>query len=65
MSDLEGSVSKRETIYTKFSARGVNLKGKNEIRRKFLKKLNDKQINIKKIKIVIINYIILFITFKL
>lgn len=54
MSDLEVCISKREMIYKKVAAKDTRLKGKNETKQKFLKKLNDLRINIKKIKIVII-----------
>lgn len=52
MIDLEVCVSRREMIYNKVAARDIRLKGKNETKQKFLKKLDDIRINIKKIKTV-------------
>lgn len=52
MSDLEVCISRREMIYNKVAAKDVRLKGKNEAKQKFLKKLDNLRINIKKIKIV-------------
>lgn len=52
MTDLEVCVSRREMIYNKVAAKDIRLKGKNESKQKFLKKLDDLRINIKKIKIV-------------
>lgn len=54
MSDLEVCISRRETIYNKVAAKDIRLKGKNEAKQKFLKKLDYLRINIKKIKTVII-----------
>lgn len=56
MLDLDGCISKRETIYNKFAARNISSKGKNENKRKFVKKINDIRINIKTTKIVNISY---------
>jgi len=61
MFDLEVCISRRETIYSKVAAKDTRLKEKHETKQKFLKKLYDLQINIKKIKtvtILIVNYII-------
>lgn len=52
MSDLEVCISRREMIYNKVAAKDIRLKGKNEAKQKFLKKLDNLRINIKKIKIV-------------
>lgn len=52
MSDLEVCISRREMIYNKVAAKDIRLKGKNEAKQKFLKKLDYLRINIKKIKIV-------------
>lgn len=54
MSDLEVCITKREMIYSKVAAKDIRLKGKNETKQKFLKKLDDLRLNIKKLKIVII-----------
>lgn len=54
MLDLEVCISRRETIYNKVAAKDIRLKGKNEAKQKFLKKLDYLRINIKKIKTVII-----------
>ncbi|XP_026807082.1 coiled-coil domain-containing protein 40-like [Rhopalosiphum maidis] len=50
MLDLEVCISRRETIYNKVAAKDIRLKGKNEAKQKFLKKLDYLRINIKKIK---------------
>lgn len=52
MLDLEACISRREMIYNKVAAKDIRLKGKNETKQKFLKKLDDLRIDIKKIKIV-------------
>lgn len=52
MLDLEVCISRREIIYNKVAAKDTRLKGKNETKQKFLKKLYDLRINIKKVKIV-------------
>jgi len=52
MLDLEVCVLRREIIYNKVAAKDVRLKGNNETKQKFLKKLDNLRINIKKIKIV-------------
>jgi len=54
MLDLEVCISRRETIYNKVAAKDIRLKGKNEAKQKFLKKLDYLRINIKKIKTVTI-----------
>lgn len=54
MLDLEACISRREMIYNKVAANGVRLKGKNEAKQQFLKKLDDLRLNIKKIKMVTI-----------
>lgn len=51
MLDLEACMSKRETIYNKFSVRNISSKEKNN-KQNFLKKINNMQLNIKTIKIV-------------
>eukprot|EP00102_Acyrthosiphon_pisum_P020925 XP_016658135.1 PREDICTED: coiled-coil domain-containing protein 40 [Acyrthosiphon pisum] len=50
MLDLEVCISRRETIYNKVAAKDIRLKGKNEAKQNFLKKLDYLRINIKKIK---------------
>lgn len=52
MLDLEVCISRREIIYNTVAAKNTRLKGKNESKQKFLKKLNDLRMNIKKVKIV-------------
>lgn len=52
MLDLEVCISRREMIYNKVAAKDIRLKGKNETKQKFLKKLDNLGINIKNIKIV-------------
>lgn len=50
MLDLEACISRREMIYNKVAAKDIRLKGKNEAKQKFLKKLENLRLNIKKIK---------------
>ncbi|VVC28629.1 Hypothetical protein CINCED_3A025872 [Cinara cedri] len=54
MLDLEACISRREMIYNKVAANDVRLKGKSEAKQKFLKKLDDLRLSIKKIKMVTI-----------
>lgn len=58
MLDLEVCISRREMIYNKIAAKDIRLKEKNETKQKFLKKLDDLRINIKKIKIVTTNFLL-------
>ncbi|VVC24084.1 Hypothetical protein CINCED_3A023271 [Cinara cedri] len=50
MLDLETCISRREMIYNKAAAKDVRLKGKNEARQKFVRKMDALRLNIKKIK---------------
>lgn len=52
MMDLELCVSRRAMIYNKIAAKDIRLKGKNETKQKFLKKLDNLRMDIKNIKIV-------------
>jgi len=52
MLDLEVCILRREMIYNKVAAKDIRLKGKNETKQKFLKKLDSLRMNIKKMKIV-------------
>lgn len=61
MLDLEVCISRREMIYNKVAAKDIRLKGKNEMKQTFLKKLDNLRINIKKIKIVNMLLIIIII----
>jgi len=66
MLDLEVCISRRETIYNKVAAKDIRLKGKNEAKQKFLKKLDYLRINIKKIKTVtILMYYIIILMYYL
>jgi hypothetical protein len=50
MTDLELSISRRAIIYNKVAAKDIRLKGKNETKQKFLKKLDHLRMDIKNIK---------------
>ncbi|XP_050520950.1 coiled-coil domain-containing protein 40-like [Daktulosphaira vitifoliae] len=51
MFDLEGCISKRETIYNTVAAKESRIKGKSETKQRLFKKINDLRLSIQKSKI--------------